>query len=71
MLYIILSIEYSDFIIPAILGLIIWFFLIRSAVRADSIAKNQQLILHTLVQIYKKHGATEEEMKALQEEFNK
>jgi TRAP-type uncharacterized transport system fused permease subunit len=71
MLYILLSIEYTDFIIPAILGLVIWFYLIRTAVRADSITKNQQLILHTLVQIYKKHGATDEEMKSLQEEFNK
>jgi hypothetical protein len=71
MLYILLSIEYTDFIIPGILGLVIWFYLIRTAVRADSITKNQQLILHTLVQIYKKHGATDEEMKSLQEEFNK
>lgn len=71
MLFILLSIEYSDFIIPAALGLIIWFYLIRTAVRADSLTKNQQLILHTLVQIYKKNGATEEEMKQLQEEFNK
>lgn len=71
MLHILLAIEYTDFIIPAILALAIWFYLIRTAVRADTIAKNQQLILHTLVQIYKKHGATEDEMKALQEEFNK
>lgn len=71
MLFILLSIEYTDFVIPAILGLVIWFYLIRTAVRADSMAKSQQLILHTLVQIYKKHGATEDEMKALQEEFNK
>lgn len=71
MLVILLSIEYTDFIIPAILCLVIWYFLIRSAVRADSIARNQQLILYTLVQIYKKNGATDEEMKQLQEVINK
>jgi hypothetical protein len=71
MLYILLSIEYTDFIIPAILGLVIWFYLIRAAMRADSLVKNQQLILHTLVQIYKKNGATEEEIKQLEEHFNK
>lgn len=71
MLIILLSIEITDFIIPAILGLVIWYYLIRSAVRADSIVRYQSLILHTLVQIYKKHGATDEEMKQLQEVFNK
>jgi hypothetical protein len=71
MQYVILSIEYTDFIIPAILGLVIWFYLIRTAVRADTVAKNQQLILHTLVQIYKKNGATEEELKQLEEYFTK
>lgn len=69
MLFILLSIEYSDFIIPAVLGLVIWFYLIRTAVRADSVTKNQQLILHTLVQIYKKNGATEEELNNLQDVF--
>jgi hypothetical protein len=68
MLYNLLSIDYSDLIIPAILTLVIWFYLIRTAVRADSLAKSQQHILHTLVQIYKK---TEEELNQLQEEFNK
>lgn len=71
MLVILLSIDYSNFIIPAILGLVIWFYLIRTAVRADTTIKNQQLILHTLVQLYKKNGATEEEMKQLEEVFNK
>lgn len=67
MLYTLLSIEYTDFIIPAILGLVIWFYLIRAAVRADSIVKHQQLIIHTLVQIYKKHGATEEDLNNLKD----
>lgn len=71
MLFILLSIEYTDFIIPAILGLVIWFYLIRTAVRADSIVKHQQLIIHTLVQIYKKNGATDEEVKQLYEYLNK
>lgn len=71
MLVIFLSIEYTDLLVPAIISLVIWFYLIRAAMRADSLVKNQQLILHTLVQIYKKNGATEEEMKELQEYFNK
>jgi hypothetical protein len=71
MLYSLLSIDYTDLIIPAILTLVIWFYLIRTAVRADSLAKSQQHILHTLVQIYKKNGATEDDLKQLQEEFNK
>jgi hypothetical protein len=71
MLHTILSIEYSDLIIPVIISLVIWFYLIRAAVRADSSVKNQQLIIHMLVQLYKKNGATEEEMKQLAEHFNK
>jgi hypothetical protein len=71
MLHAILTIEYTDFIIPAILGLVIWFYLIRAAMRADSLVKNQQLIIHTLVQIYKKNGATDEEIKQLYEYLNK
>ena len=69
MLYILLSIEYTDFIIPAILGLVIWFYLIRTAVRADTVVKNQELIIHALVQLYKKQGATEEEMKQMEEKI--
>jgi hypothetical protein len=71
MLHSILAIEYTDIIIPAIVGLVIWFYLIRAAMRADSLVKNQQLILHTLVQIYKKNGATDEELKQLEDHFNK
>lgn len=67
----ILAIEYTDLLIPAIIGLVIWFFLIRAAMRADSVVKNQQFILYTLVQIYKKNGATEEEIKQLEKYFNK
>jgi uncharacterized membrane protein len=74
MLYSILSISDAPgilYVITAILVLVIWYYFIRASVRADSLVKNQQLILHTLVQIYKKNGATEEEMKQLEEHFNK
>ncbi len=71
MLYTIISIDYTDLIIPAILSLVIWFYLIRTAMRADSMVKNQQYILHTLIQIYRKNGATEDDMKQLQEYFDK
>jgi uncharacterized membrane protein len=67
----IIAIEYTDLLIPAIISLVIWFYLIRAAMRADSLVKNQQYILHTLIQIYRKNGATEEEMKQLQEYFDK
>lgn len=71
MLYILLSIDYSEIVIPAIIGLVIWFYLIRTAVRADTVVRNQELIIHALIQLYKKQGATEEEMKQLDERIKR
>lgn len=71
MKFLLLTIKYTDLIIPAVISLVIWFYLMRAAVRADSVVKNQQLILHTLVQIFKKNGATEDELKELQDHFNR
>lgn len=70
MLHYILSIEYSDFIIPAILGLVIWFYLIRAAVRSDSIIKNQQAMLWFMILQCKKQGVSDEEIQKLKEYFN-
>jgi hypothetical protein len=64
MLYL-LSIEGGDFLQYAfflIIALVIWFMLLRWAVRADSIVRNQELIIHIMIQQYKKQGATDEEI---------
>lgn len=48
-------------------ALILWFFLLRWAVRASEIKKNQEVIIHIMIEQYKKLGATEEEFKKLKE----
>lgn len=64
-----LSIDYVEALIPVIIGLVIWFFLLRAAVRADSTVKNQQAMIWFLILLCKKQGATEEEIKNIKEYF--
>lgn len=64
-----LSIDYGEILIPAIIGLVIWFFLLRAAVRADSVIKNQQAIIWFLILQCKKQGATDEEIKNIKDHF--
>jgi hypothetical protein len=65
-----LRIETNDGFMYFFLGLgalILWYYLIRWSVRANDIVKNQELIIHLMIQQYKKQGATVEEMKKLEE----
>jgi hypothetical protein len=61
--------SYGQYLLFAIGGLVIWFFLLRASVRADSIVKNQELIIHIMIQQYKKQGATDEEIQKLKDHF--
>jgi hypothetical protein len=65
-----LAIDYSDILVPAIIGLIIWFFLLRAAVRADTVVKNQEIIIDLMIRQYKKQGATEEELDQLKQRLS-
>jgi hypothetical protein len=70
---ILLSIEGPEFLTYAgliLLAMIIWFQLLRWAVRANDIVKHQKFILQLLIEQYKKQGATEEELNKLKEEFD-
>jgi hypothetical protein len=51
-------------------ALIIWFSILRWAVRSNDIVKNQRLIIHLMIEQYKKQGATEEELKNLKDHFD-
>lgn len=67
---ILLRLENDMGIVYFFLGLgaiILWFYLLRWAVRASDIKKNQELMIHIMVQQYKKQGATEEELKKLED----
>jgi len=67
-----LSIEASDMMIYlgiAILLIIVWGLIIRWAVRADSIVKNQQAIIWFMILQCKKQGVPEEEIQGLKDHF--
>ena len=53
-----------------ILSIIITGLIIRWAVRADSIVKNQQAIIWFLILQCKRQGATDEEIKVIKDHFN-
>jgi len=67
---ILLRLETDVYIVYFFLGIgaiILWYYLLRGDVRASEIKRNQEIIIHILVQQYKKQGATEEEIKKLEE----
>jgi hypothetical protein len=69
---IILSIDSENGLLYFFLGLgalILWYYLVRSAVKASEVVKNQEIIIHLMVQQYKKQGANEEELAKLTAEF--
>jgi hypothetical protein len=69
MIHSLLSIEYSDFLIPAIIGLIIWFFLLRASVRADKIVKNQEAMIWFMILQCQKLGASNEEINRIKKVY--
>lgn len=52
------------FILP-IAGVVLWFYLLRSATRADEVVKNQKTIINMMTEQLKKQGVTEEEMQTI------
>lgn len=52
-----------------ILTLIFWCLLIRWAVRADSIVKNQEATIYFLMKLCEKHGVANEELAELKSHF--
>jgi hypothetical protein len=68
MLYL-LSIDYAEIFIPAVVSLIIWCFLVRWAVRADSIVKNQQAMIWFLILMAKKQGVTDEDIQKIKDHY--
>ena len=52
-----------------ILTIIIWCLLIRWAVRADSIVKNQQAMIWFMILQCKKQGVADEEIQTLKDHF--
>jgi hypothetical protein len=52
-----------------ILTIIVWCFLIRWAVRADSIVRNQQAMIWFLILQCKKQGIADEEIQKLKDHF--
>lgn len=65
-----LSIQFEDIIIPSIIGLVIWAYLIRWAVRADSTVKNQQAMIWFLILMCEKNGASPEEIKKIKDHYD-
>lgn len=59
-----------SYIGAVILSIVITGFIIRWAVRADSIIKNQQAMIWFLILQCKKQGATDEEIQKLKDHFN-
>lgn len=67
-----LYIESSEalvFLAFGILTIIIWCLLIRWAVRADTVVKNQQAIIWFLILQCKKQGVPDEEIQNLKDHF--
>lgn len=54
-----------------IVSLIIWFSILRWAVRSNNIVRNQRAIIHLMKYQYVKQGATAEELKTLEAEIEK
>jgi hypothetical protein len=52
-------------------ALIIWFSILRWAVRSNNIVRNQRAIIYLMKNQYIKQGATAEEMKKVEEEIEK
>lgn len=52
-----------------LLSLIIWFMLLRWAVRADTTVKNQQAMIWFLILLCKKQGVPDEEIKKIRDHF--
>lgn len=55
----------------SILGLIIWFSIMRWAVRSNNIVRNQRAIIYLMKHQLVKQGATGEELKKVEEEIEK
>lgn len=67
-----LYVEFSEAIIYlgfAILTCIVWCLLIRWAVRADSVVKNQQAMIWFMILQCKKQGVPDEEIQNLKDHF--
>lgn len=64
-----LSIQFEDIIIPSIIGLVIWAYLIRWAVRADSTVKNQQAMIWFLILMAKKQGVSDEDIQKIKDHY--
>lgn len=59
------------FIFLGIGALIIWFSILRWAVRSNNIVRNQRAIIYIMKNQFIKQGASPEEMKKLEEEIDK
>lgn len=53
----------------AIAALILWVLLIRWAVRADTVVKNQEATIYFLMKLCEKNGVTDSELQELKEHF--
>lgn len=54
------------FFLP-IAGVTLWYYLLRGATKSSETVKNQEIMIHLMTQLYKKQGATQEEVKELEE----
>jgi hypothetical protein len=63
------SITFFTYLGLAILSLVIFALLIRWAVRADSIVKNQQAMIWFMILQCKKQGATDQEIQNIKDHF--
>jgi hypothetical protein len=67
-----LTVDSSDGLLYFFIGigaLIVWFSILRWAVRSNDIVKNQRLIIQIMFEQFKKQGASEEEIKKIMKQI--